>query len=574
MVAHHANVERWITARATNPRVRHLSNLATAFCVLILITSITVLIGWAVRSPILVSFVPGFVAMNPMVAVSFVACAAMLLLSLSPHIVPGLGVVRGVVAAAILVLALSRLSAQVIDLGLDQILFPRRLALLTDFPPNRMAFATALGLAFAGLGLMLLDVTTRRGRRPAEFFALASMLIALLGLLGYSYRVASLYQWGALIPIGLHTSVNFLLLTAGILFARSDRGLMGVATSDTLGGVAARRLLPAALLVPAALGWLRIIAHRLGFADTELTVSILIVVDTLFFVFLIWSTAGLLLRADQMLRERNLQLMQTEKLAGLGQMVAGVAHEINNPLSFVSNNVAVLQRDVAALQKLLELYRQADGDIGSAQPQLAGQIRQLVEQMDLTYTLSNVSELTGRSREGLRRIQQIVKDLRDFARLDEGELQEADLNAGIDSTINIIHGLARRKSVQIEKDLGNLPIIWCFPAKLNQVVMNLIANAIDACPESGKVTVRSRALDEVICIEVVDDGPGIDPKIRARIFDPFFTTKPPGEGTGLGLSISYAIVQEHRGTIEVFSETGRGARFVVRLPRTLRKFGT
>jgi two-component system NtrC family sensor kinase len=333
--------------------------------------------------------------------------------------------------------------------------------------------------------------------------------------------------------------------------------------------VAARRLLPAAVLVPAGLGWLRIISHRLGFADTELTVSLLIIVDTLFFVLLIWSTSGLLLRADEMLRQRSVQLMQTEKLASLGQMVAGVAHEINNPLSFVSNNVAVLQRDVAALQKLLELYRQADAGIAASHPELAGQIRQFAEQIDLTYTLANVTDLTGRSREGLRRIQQIVKDLRDFARLDEGELQQADLNAGIESTINIIQGRARKKQVIIEKDLGSLPTLWCFPAKVNQVVMNLIANAIDACPDAGKVIVRSHAEADALCIEVIDNGPGIDATVRRRIFDPFFTTKPPGEGTGLGLSISYAIIQEHQGSIEVFSEIGQGARFTVRLPRMI-----
>jgi len=562
-----ANVERWIAARAMNHRVHHLWSLAVALAVTVLCISAVVLVGWSINSPILVSFVPGFVAMNPVIATEFAACAALLLLSLIPRVIPALGLFRAVVTGVIIFISLSRLGNQVIDLGLDQILFPRRLALIPELPPNRMAYATALAMAFAAMGVMLLDVTTRRGRRPAEFFALASMLIALLGFIGYTYRVSSLYQLGAQIPMALHASINFMLLGAGVLFARSDRGMMGVATSDTLGGVAARRLLPAAMLVPAALGWLRIIAHRLGFADTELTVSILIIVDTLFFVFLVWSTAGLLQRADQMLRERSVQLMQTEKLASLGQMVAGVAHEINNPLSFVSNNVAVLQRDVAALQKLLELYRQADEHIGGARPQLAEEIRQLVEQMDLTYTLSNVTDLTGRSREGLRRIQQIVKDLRDFARLDEGELQEADLNAGIESTINIIQGRARKKRVQIEKDLEKLPVIWCFPAKVNQVVMNLIANAIDACPEAGKVIIRSRVQSDVICIEVIDDGPGIDPLIRRKIFDPFFTTKPSGEGTGLGLSISYAIIQEHQGTIEVFSETGKGARFMVRLPR-------
>ncbi len=141
-----------------------------------------------------------------------------------------------------------------------------------------------------------------------------------------------------------------------------------------------------------------------------------------------------------------------------------------------------------------------------------------------------------------------------------------DLNRGIESTVNIIRGRAKRKGVEVEIDLQPLPPITCSGAKLNQVVMNLLANAIDACGELGKVTVRTRALDGAVEIVVSDDGHGVDASIRDRIFDPFFTTKPPGEGTGLGLSISYGIVREHGGTIEVDSRPGEGSRFTVRLP--------
>jgi signal transduction histidine kinase len=174
--------------------------------------------------------------------------------------------------------------------------------------------------------------------------------------------------------------------------------------------------------------------------------------------------------------------------------------------------------------------------------------------------------MLGRSREGLRRIQQIVKDLREFARLDRGDYQEADLNAGVESTLNIVRGHAKKRQVQFETDLKPLPPFKCFPAKLNQVVMNLLTNAIDASPENGKVTVRTRADDGFVRIEVEDQGGGIDPAVRERIFDPFFTTKPLGKGTGLGLSISYGIVQEHNGRIEVDSEMGKGSKFTVVLP--------
>jgi PAS domain S-box-containing protein len=257
------------------------------------------------------------------------------------------------------------------------------------------------------------------------------------------------------------------------------------------------------------------------------------------------------------------QLVQSEKLAGLGQMVAGVAHEINNPLAFVGNNVAVMQRDVGGIRKLLELYKQADGSVPA---DLRQRITELEEQIDLNYTLENLEGLFARSREGLRRIQQIVKDLRDFARLDESDLSECDLNAGITSTLNIIQGHAKRKQVRLVTDLAPLPPVTCYPAKINQVIMNLVGNAIDASHDEGEVTIRSRADGANVILEVKDNGTGIPQAIREKIFDPFFTTKPQGEGTGLGLSISYGIVHDHGGEIEVESEVGKGALFRVTLP--------
>jgi signal transduction histidine kinase len=255
--------------------------------------------------------------------------------------------------------------------------------------------------------------------------------------------------------------------------------------------------------------------------------------------------------------------VQSEKLAGLGQMVAGVAHEINNPLAFVGNNVAVMQRDVGGIRKLLELYKQADGSVPA---DLRQRITELEEQIDLNYTLENLEGLFARSREGLRRIQQIVKDLRDFARLDESDLSECDLNAGITSTLNIIQGHAKRKQVRLVTDLAPLPPVTCYPAKINQVIMNLVGNAIDASHDEGEVTIRSRADGANVILEVKDNGTGIPQAIREKIFDPFFTTKPQGEGTGLGLSISYGIVHDHGGEIEVESEVGKGSLFRVTLP--------
>ena len=274
-------------------------------------------------------------------------------------------------------------------------------------------------------------------------------------------------------------------------------------------------------------------------------------------------------QAHEALKSTQSRLVQTEKMASLGHLVAGVAHEINNPLSFVSNNVAVLERDLNDLLGLIELYRQGEAGLEKAQPDLIEKINDLDDRIDLNYSLSNLPRLIERTREGLRRIERIVKELRLFARVDEGDWNEVDLNPGIESSINMVKGYARKRGVRIVMDLGALPTIRCRAARIHQVIVNLLTNAIDACAEeTGVVTVHTETEPEVmgVRIDIQDNGCGIDAAIRERIFDPFFTTKPVGQGTGLGLSISYGIIEEHDGRIEVHSSPGEGSRFTIHLP--------
>lgn len=270
-------------------------------------------------------------------------------------------------------------------------------------------------------------------------------------------------------------------------------------------------------------------------------------------------------RAHEALKETQAQLVQSEKMAGLGQLVAGIAHEINNPLSFVSNNMAVLQRDVTILREVLDLYRSAEAGL-AGRADLLDPIHEIAQRTDLPYTIRNLNEMLDRSRDGLKRIEQIVNDLRDFVRLDENQVKEADLNHSIESTVNIIRSRAKGRQVEVELELNPLPPVPCYLAKINQVIMNLVANAIDASAVGGKVVVRSATHNSEVGIDVIDHGSGIPAAIRDKIFDPFFTTKPPGQGTGLGLSISFGIVRDHGGRIEVDSKEGAGSRFTVYIP--------
>ena len=267
--------------------------------------------------------------------------------------------------------------------------------------------------------------------------------------------------------------------------------------------------------------------------------------------------------AIRQLREAQAHLVQGEKLASLGQLVAGVAHEINNPLAYVSNNLAVLDRDVRHVADLIGLYRD---HFGGTLPQTVADVE---ARIDLPYTLESFDRLIKSSQAGLKRVREIVAALRDFSRLDEAERQEIDPNEVVRDTLEIVAHTIREKGVDLVVDLAPaLPPIMCSPSKLNQVLLNILLNAAQAVEPGARIEVRTRFDPETgeVRYEVSDTGPGIPESIRDRIFDPFFTTKPPGVGTGLGLWVGYNIAKEHGGRIDVASEPGRGTTFAVVLP--------
>lgn len=259
------------------------------------------------------------------------------------------------------------------------------------------------------------------------------------------------------------------------------------------------------------------------------------------------------------------QLVQSEKLASIGQLAAGVAHEINNPIGYIFSNFGTLEGYLGNLLEMLNAYEGAEREVNA--PEVVARLASLRESIQLDFLKEDVPGLMRESKEGIVRVRAIVQDLKDFSRVDSAqEWQWASLHQGIDSTLNVVASEVRYKA-DVVKEYGQLPDIECLPSQLNQVVMNLVLNAAHAMgPERGRLAIRTGTEGDSVWLEVADTGCGIPPENLSRIFDPFFTTKPIGKGTGLGLSLSYGIVQKHRGRIDVHSEVGKGTTFRVVLP--------
>ncbi len=271
--------------------------------------------------------------------------------------------------------------------------------------------------------------------------------------------------------------------------------------------------------------------------------------------------------ANQQIQSAQNQLLQNEKLASIGQLAAGVAHEINNPIGYVFSNFSTLEHYVSDLLTLIETYHAAEPHIAD-ELQLQG-IKALRERLDLDFLKEDTRSLMSESREGIERVRKIVQDLKDFSHVDsDASWQWADLHKGIDSTLNIVSNEIKYHA-DVIKNYGQIPKVQCLPSQLNQVFMNLLVNAAHAMEgraTRGAITVSSGYDENDIWISISDTGCGMSEETRSKIFDPFFTTKPIGKGTGLGLSLSYGIVQKHHGTIEVTSTPGEGTCFCVKLP--------
>ncbi len=272
----------------------------------------------------------------------------------------------------------------------------------------------------------------------------------------------------------------------------------------------------------------------------------------------------------QEIQQAQTQLIQTEKMSSLGQLVAGIAHEINNPINFITGNIEHSNHYIQDILEIVQLYQKEH-------PNPSPELQDLIDDVDLEFVIADLNKMLSSMSIGSERIRQIVLSLRNFSRLDEAEKKRVDIHEGLESTLLLCnHRL--QPHIEVLTRYDKLPQIECYPAQLNQVFMHLICNAIDALETvensehhplrfPRQIIIQTQKLNEgTIQIKISDNGPGMDAALRRKIFDPFFTTKAPGKGTGLGLSIAYQIVEKHGGKIEVRGEVGRGTEFAIALP--------
>ncbi len=257
------------------------------------------------------------------------------------------------------------------------------------------------------------------------------------------------------------------------------------------------------------------------------------------------------------------QLVQAEKMASLGQLTAGIAHEINNPINFVSANIQPLKDDLADIIALIHQYEKVIKE--KRLESTFEDVYKFRKDTNIDFSLKEIEDLLNGIDDGAKRTAEIVRGLRNFSRMDQNVLKKSNLNESLDSTLALLHSSYKNR-IEIVKNYGDIPEIECFPGQINQVFMNILSNGIQAIQGDGSINLKTWKDGDMVKISLKDSGAGMTEAVRKKIFDPFFTTKEVGKGTGLGLSISYGIIEKHNGEIEVFSSTGNGTEFIITIP--------
>jgi signal transduction histidine kinase len=513
----------------------------------VLVCGLSVLAGWAIGRPVLSILEPAKIAMVPNAAIAFVASGAALILLAAAPDHRFARVVRAALALFVLMLGtatvLERLLA--IDFGIDLLLFEQAVRNAPWSPPGRMALNSAVSFTLSGIALLLLDTRTARNHHLAQFLALATFFIAFLGLLGYAYGVNLLYTMGqASGGMALLTAFTFTALSLGAFLARADSGLAALITNDRASGLFSRRLAPAAILVPVAVGWLLLAFRRAGWVDDSVGIALFVVtVFGLYLLLLIRSARAVdrLDREREELLEESRRAREDAEAANRAKMqfLTSMSHELRTPLNAIAGYVQLLE-------------------IGVHGPVTEAQLRAL--------------ERTRRSQQHLLAL---INDVLNFAKLDAGRVEFRVTTVGVHDVLNTLEALVlpqlAAKSLQFTMSCDDpLLALRADREKLQQILINLLSNAIKFTPDGGTIALACSANDSMVRVTVRDTGVGIAPEALDTIFEPFVQVDRSltnlTEGAGLGLAISRELARGMGGELVAESVPGEGSTFTLTMP--------